>query len=132
MSESKKTKGDLQFILPKEGSSTVSQPKEESSEVTKIIDLTVEDFMGKLNEAVQQQLETFIKSPSFLIGGQTVSVGCWISGNTIFAEVGESDHLKSLKVTGNCGNLAFEDTADDARYDIKRLDVPLGSAWLGI
>ena len=128
---SKKTKGDLEFILPKdpkEGPSTVSLPKENSSKVTKIIDFHIEDFLVKLNEAVQQlQLspDDFIKSPSFLIGHQEVSVGVWINNdgeddeeNGVMVGVGDSEHLKSLIVTGNCGNLAFEgrDVDDGGDY----------------
>ena len=75
---SKRTRGDLQLILPKEGSSTVFLLKEDSSEITKVIDLQIEDFLAKLNQAFQEQLiddVNFITSPGFLIGHQEVSVG---------------------------------------------------------
>ena len=130
MSTSKRTRGDLQFILPKEGSSTVSLPKEDSSEITKIIDLHIEDFLGKLNETVD---ENFIKSPRFLIGHQEVSLCFGLNQkNNVWVDVSDGDgdtfsspNLMSILVTGNCGNLTF-DKRDDAGAD-EYLVVRLGS-----
>ena len=38
-------RGDLKFILPKEGSSNVSLPKGFPATITKTIDLHIEDFL---------------------------------------------------------------------------------------
>ena len=133
---SRRTRGDLQLILPKEGSSTVYLPKEDPSEITKVIDLQIEDFLKILNEAAQQlQLKGFLtknffKSPIFLIGDQELSVGCWLNedeGNIVMLDLGDSDHLRSILVTGNCGNLAFEKRADDTEHHDEFLAVELGS-----
>ena len=134
---SKRSRGDLQLILPKEGSSTASLPKEDSSEVTKVIDLQIEDFLAKMNQATQEQISdcvNFINSPGFLIGHQEVSVGCWFNeedededNNSVMLGVENvnSDHLRSMSVTGNCGNLAVEKR--DYAKGVEFLSVELGS-----
>ena len=132
-------RGDLKFILPKEGSSNVSLPKGFSSKITKTIDLHIEDFLGKLNEAVQKQwvLTNFIQSPRFLIGHQEVLVSCWFNeaedNNFVMLDVGDGDyscaHLKSILVTGNCGNLTLKKRrdADNGVNWKKDLAVEIGS-----
>ena len=134
---SKRTKGDLQFILPKEGSATVSLPKDYSSKITKVIDLHIEDFLGKLNETVQgvDTVDTeLISSPKFLIGHQEVYVSCWYNkDNCVMTDVGDDcgscPLLKSILVTGYCGNLTFEkrkDAGDGINWR-QDLTVELGS-----
>ena len=69
------SRGDLQFFLPREGSA-VSLPKEDSSKTTetKTIDLHIEDFLLKLNDAAERWIvDDFIRSPRFLIGDQRVT-----------------------------------------------------------
>ena len=81
---SQRTEGDLQFILPKKGSATLSVHQEDSSDVTKTIDLLIEDFQEKLNDAVQRQIlnEEFITSSRFPIGGyQHAVVSIFMPGN---------------------------------------------------
>ena len=125
----KRTRGDLQLILPKDGSPSVHLPREN---FTKTIDLHIEDFLGKLNEAVQNigVDENFIISPSFIIGDKKVFVGCWIGeDNIVNLRVVNYDgfqHLISMLVTGNCGNLTLE-KRDGDEYGCVVLFVELGS-----
>ena len=133
---SKGTRGDIQLILPKDGSPSVHLPREDSSKVTitKTIDLHIEDFLGKLNEAVQNQRvgEEFITSPRFIIGDQKVFVGCWIDeDNSLNLRVVNDDdegleNLISMLVTGSCGNLTLE-KRDGDEYGCVVLFVELGS-----
>ena len=114
---SQRTEGDLQFILPKKGSSTLSVHQEDSSDVTKTIDLLIEDFQEKLNDAVQRQIlnEEFITSPRFPIGGyQYAVVSIFMPGNYpdrvfvyVWMEEMEMDDIKSILLTGHCGKLTF-------------------------
>ena len=103
--------------------------------VTKIIDLQVEDFLEKLNEAaaaMDYEAVNIFKTPKFLIGNgnQEVSISCCIDETYIVmldikSDVGKK-HLKSLIVVGNCGNLAFEKTGS-LDPDTFHLEVELGS-----
>ena len=130
---SKRTRGDLQLILPKDGSPSVHLPREN---FTKTIDLHIEDFLGKLNEAVHNKRkrwdEDFITSPSFIIGPQKVFVTCycWIDEDNIvdLRVVNDEglEHLISMLVTGNCGNLTLE-KRDGEEYGDEVLGVELGS-----
>ena len=117
MSESQSTKADLQFILPKEGSSAVSLPKKDPSLVTKIIDLQIEDFLEKLNDAYQRQdvWKNIITSPSFLIGDERVVVNIHFDEEDMVLvsvelspEFDIPPNLQSLLFKGNCGNLSLE------------------------
>ena len=140
MSKSKRTRGDIQFILPKEGSS-ISLLKEDPSKVTKIIDLQIEDFLERLNKAVEKRLvnENFLESPKFILGDQQVSVNVSLTFNEddeycIWVDVynhgsGRYCDLRSILVTGNCGNLGLEnkEDADDAGEECEILSVELGS-----
>ena len=116
------------MILPKDGSPSVHLPRED---FTKTIDLHFEDFLGKLNEAVQDigVDENFIISPSFIIGDKKVFVGCWIGeDNIVNLRVVHYDgfqHLISMLVTGNCGNLTLEKRDGDG-YGNEVLGVELG------
>ena len=143
MSQSQSTEGDLKFFLPKEGSSTVSLPKVDSSKKTKAkaktktktIDLHIEDFLGKLNDALQRQavLEDFISSPVFLIGNRRAEVNIWFDDEVLHVNVHLDDecfisYLRSFLVTGSCGNLTFEKRSDaGAEKDCELLSVELGS-----
>ena len=141
MSKSKRTRGDIQFILPKEGSS-ISLLKEDPSKVTKIIDLQIEDFLERLNKAVEKRLvnENFLESPKFILGDQQVSVNVSLTFNEddeycIWVDVynhgsGRYCDLRSILVTGNCGNLVLEnreDADDDDGLGCETLRVELGS-----
>ena len=122
-----------------DGSPSVHLPREDSSKVTitKTIDLHIEDFLGKLNEAVQNQRvgEEFITSPRFIIGDQKVFVGCWIDeDNSLNLRVVNDDdegleNLISMLVTGSCGNLTLEkrDEWKMGRKGLDSLGVMLGS-----
>ena len=134
---SKRTRGDLKFVLPKEGSTSVSLPREDSAKETKIIDLQIDDFMMKLKGAVQNlsmklvdECADFIKSPRFIIGDQKVFVSCRIDeDNSVNLRVVNDEgleHLISMLVTGNCGNLTFE-KRDGEEYGDEVLGVKLGS-----
>ena len=131
---SKRTRGDLQLILPREGSSTVSLLKEDSTKVTKIIDFQIEDFMIKLNDGVRiQDLDgngDFLESPRVVIGEQGVCFSCWIheSDDVSLRVVNDEgcDNLMSLLVTGNCGNLTLEKSEKDEN-GLEVLCVELGS-----
>ena len=134
---SKRTRGDLQLILPKDGSPSVHLPREDSSKVTitKTVDLHIEDFLGKLNEAVQNQRvdEDFVTSPRFIIGDQKVFFVCWIDEEEdnsvnldVVSEDGSDYLIRSMLVTGNCGNLTLEKRHGD-EYRRKFLSVELGS-----
>ena len=128
------------MILPKDGSPSVHLSREDSSKVTitKTIDLHIEDFLGKLNEAVQNQRvdEDFVTSPRFIIGDQKLFVGCWIDEDNIVdlrvvIDVRSNDeifvHLISMLVTGNCGNLSLEKSDGDYDDWNELLYVDLGS-----
>ena len=121
------------MILPREGSSTVSLPKEESAKVTKIIDFQIEDFMTKLNGVRKQDLDgcgDFLESPRVVIGEQGVCFSCWIheSDDVSLRVVNDEgcDNLMSLLVTGNCGNLTLEKSEKDEN-GLDVLCVELGS-----
>ena len=114
---SQRTEGDLQFILPKKGSATLSVHKEDSAKITKTIDLLVEDFQEKLNDALDRYIvssEDFITSPTFLIGAKPATVGIILYGFcpvSVFVCVGmeDKDDLNSIVLTGHghCGNLTL-------------------------
>ena len=113
---SKRTKGDFQFFLPKEDSSTVPLPEDE---ITKTIDLHIEDFLEKLSNLVDWRTdEEFISLPRVLIGNYRVHVRFWHNeDHSVFLEVENFDdgkycNLRSVLVTGNIGNLALEERID--------------------
>ena len=113
---SKRTKGDFQFFLPKEGSSTVPLPEDE---ITKTIDLHIEDFLKKLNDLSDCYTDhEFISLPRVLMGKYRVHVRFWHNeDHSVFLEVENFDDgkycdLRSLLVTGNIGNLALEERID--------------------
>ena len=138
------SRGDLQFFLPREGSA-VLLPKEDSSKTTetkttktKTIDLHIEDFLEKLNDAVQRQVvlvgEDFLQSPVFLIGDQEVYVGlAFEEDNSILVEVylyedsGAYYSVRSILLTGHVGNLTFEERGGAAVKKCGSLNVVLGS-----
>ena len=137
---SKRTRGDLKFVLPKKGSTTVSLPREDSAKETKIIDLQIDDFMMKLKGAVQNlsmklvdECADFIKSPRFIIGDQGVFVRLWINEydivNLDIVNDEGVDHLMSMLLTGSCGNLTLEkrDEWKKGRKGLDSLGVMLGS-----
>ena len=126
MSQSQRKKVDLQFFLPKKGSSTVSLPKKGPFKTTetKTIDLHIEDFLERLNDP-------FIESPSVLIGEQRVFVYFWFDEDNIRVDVtvdksgGVCCDVRSILVIGHVGNLTFEKRADENKCE--RLIVELGS-----
>ena len=132
MSESRSTEGNLQFILPKEGSATVSLPQEDSSQVTKIIDLHIEDFMEKMKNMGNADIFT---SPKLFIGDQEVVVIFHVAPNQLGVGVNvhavddDKHHcdLRSILLTGNVGNLTFEKREDGVRKKRENLVVKLGS-----
>ena len=93
--------------------------------ITKTIDLHFEDFMEKLNEAHIQE-EIFIESPTFPVGSVGgVSVDLRVESGedghdgdvSVRVWVEESLMLRSIRLTGECGNLTFnEDDSDDWFY----------------
>ena len=101
----KRTRGDLKFILS----------KEDPAQVTKIIDLHIEDFLRKLNhQAISDRLKLF--KIEFPIGfGQekgSVTGMCWFNQHKdnrpqVMLDV-YGDHLWSILVNGNCGSLTVE------------------------
>ena len=106
MSQSKSKEEEARvYLLPKKGSSYVHLP-DDSSKVTqiKVTDLHIEDFLERLNEAVQN--EDFIKSPKFDIGGQLLQVGIYIADNNcVYVSTDVYSDLTSIGVSGTCGNL---------------------------
>ena len=106
MSQSKSKEEEARvYLLPKKGSSYVHLP-DDSSKVTqmKVTDLQIEDFLERLNEAVQN--EDFIKSPKFDIGGQLLQVGIYIADNNcVYVSTDVYSDLTSIGVSGTCGNL---------------------------
>ena len=139
MSQYQSKRVDLQFILPKKGSSTGLLPKEDSSKntETKTIDLHIEDLLERLNDAVQRKIgdQSFTVSPVFLLGEQRVHASFFCLNNRLYVEVCVADDggyycdLRSILVTGSCGNLTLEKRTD-AGADEKQCDglfVELGS-----
>ena len=130
---SKRTRGDLQFILPKEDSTTVSQPEKV---ITKTIDLQIEDFLEKLNDLEDSPTcEDFITLPRVLMGNYRVPITFWYNNHKSvvldITNVGDGIYcnLRSMHVTGNIGNLTFE-KSDEAGANQKMcvaLSVELGS-----
>ena len=114
--------------MPKEGSSALSLPKEDSSKVTKIIDLQIEDFLEKINR------KTVIKSPRFVMSHHELSVYVWFADeNIVCVDVSDVDgnadwssDPRSILVTGDCGNLTLE-KRKDAGGAGNELYVELGS-----
>ena len=119
MSQSQSTEVDVQFFLPKEGSSTTHLPQEDPSEITKTIGIQIEDFLERLNSGLRNEEGVFISSPESAIGYGSANI--WLS---VFSEDdiiigvqvlcsgngnGQRDpEPKSLSVRGICGNLSFE------------------------
>ena len=108
---SKRTRGDLQFILPKEDSTTVSQPEKV---ITKTIDLQIEDFLEKLNDLeYSPTCEDFITLPRVLMGNYRVPITFWYNNHkSVCLDITIGDgiycNLRSMHVTCNIGNLTFE------------------------
>ena len=127
MSESQGTELDVQFVLPKKRPSTIL-PEEYPSKTTKTIGLQIEDFLEKLNEDLPQESEDFIMSPKFVIGDQEGFVGIYYELGTIRLTAsragGHPVNLKSISVSGICGNLAFGKI--NGTPDFEYLSVELG------
>ena len=84
MSESQGTQRGLQFFLSRKRLPEEDEyPHRWVDRITETIDLHIDDFLERLNEADQHQRvdEDFIKSPIFLIGGQRVFVGIYVGEN---------------------------------------------------
>ena len=111
---------DIRLLLPKEGSSAIHLAQEVPTEITKTISLQIEDFLERLErleglEHEQTDSVDVFKSPTLLIGDHKVFVECWCHElNRLYVEV-ETDIavLRSILVTGNCGNLAIEESGND-------------------
>ena len=119
MSQSQSIEVDVQFFLPKEGSSTTHLPQEDPSEITKTIGIHIEDFLERLNSGLRNEEGVFISSPESAIGYGSANI--WLavfSEDDIIIGVqvlcsgngnGQRDpEPKSLSVRGICGNLSFE------------------------
>ena len=106
MSQFQSTEGDLKFL-------------EDFTETTKtkVIELNIEDFLAKLNNAVQRQAvdEDFIESPGFFIGDQALTVGfSFDEDNRVVVNLCAHDfsnkyRMMSMLMTGICGNLALKE-----------------------
>ena len=142
MSQSRSKEGDVGFFLPKKDFPTVSPalPEEYSSDTTKItktVDLHIEDFLERLNDAVQRQAvdEDFITSPRIIMGHQIVYVSFFFDvNNDVYVYPnpnsycsGTEPHPRAFKVTGNCGNLNFEEGNCAGAWNRLRMSLKLGS-----
>ena len=113
MSESQCTEVDVQFVLTKKRSSA-NLPQEDPPKTTKTIGLRIPDFLEKLNDGKKLNWDDFITAPKFRMADPGGCVGLYIyqdiTGHLyIRAESPrEYDKLKSIGVTGICGNLALE------------------------
>ena len=140
MFEFRITEGNLQFILPKEGSANVLLPRKDSSVITRIIDIQIEDFLERLNGDLVKN--RFIALPRVLIGDREVSVNfCLAWGNSVTVAVSVATVLKSILpdddayqcdlrsilLTGHVGNLTFEERGGAAVKKCGSLNVVLGS-----
>ena len=122
------------YFLPKKCFSTVppALPEDEYfsmiTEISKTIELHIEDFLERLNDV--QRVRDFITSPRIIIGHQPVFVSIYVDVNNdvrLYPFSRDCDQLnpKFIKVTGYCGNLAFDN--ENCAGAWSRCDVKLGS-----
>ena len=128
--------GQSRYFLPKKCFSTVppALPEDEYfsmiTEISKTIELHIEDFLERLND-VQRVRDDFITSPRIFIGHQLdVFVSIYVDVNNdvrLYPFSRDCDQLnpKFIKVTGYCGNLAFDN--ENCAGAWSRCDVKLGS-----
>ena len=111
-------------------------PKKENSTISKTLDVCIEDFLEKLEDAGNVQLcSHFIELPEVFIGYLQVNVFINISGGDVDVRVdttvspGSKDvniiqrgvTVKACKVEGVCGNLPFENDAIDPYFYEKKI-----------
>ena len=132
MSESQGTEGSLQFFLEKKWPEEDEYPWPWNNKIAETIGLHIEDFLERLNEAVENHRvdEDFIKSPRFLIRDQRVFLGIYVAkSNVVCVRANTSDAFfylfRSIEVKGYCGLHALERSKCVVPWD--RLQVELGS-----
>ena len=127
MSKSQRNKVDVQFVLPKKRSATINLSEEDPSKITKTIGLHIEDFLEKIGLKEERRHDSIIiKSPPFFIRDQPLVLNirmpnCDCCPADITLDVStvngewKTPILKSIGVTGICGDLTFKENNNGDR-----------------